>query len=167
MGLDLEKAFDTLSHHHVVKMLELLDLPGNIVELIGKLLGAGTLNFRINGELSQEVKLDAGTGQGCCMSTVLFLVALMALMLWLEKDEEVPGYQVDDIKIPAVAFADDITLLLQGDRVDDIQRTLQKIQVFFIILINILNCLELRYKGSSHIFVCFYPNTIIKNYCDY
>ena len=55
----------------------------------------------------------------------------MALMLWLEKDEEVPGYQVDDIKIPAVAFADDITLLLQGDRVDDIQRTLQKIQVFF------------------------------------
>ena len=131
MGLDFEKAFDTLSHHHVVKMLELLDLPGNIVELIGKLLGAGTLNFRINGELSQEVKLDAGTGQGCCMSTVLFLVALMALMLWLEKDEEVPGYQVDDIKIPAVAFADDITLLLQGDRVDDIQRTLQKIQVFF------------------------------------
>lgn len=74
--------------------------------------------MKVNGMLTEEIKLEAGTRQGCPLSPTLFLLVMEILTKMIEKDEELEGYKGYKINL----YADDTLIILK-----DIEKDLKKI----------------------------------------
>ena len=130
LSTDIWKAFDTISHSHMEKCLEFYKFPPKFVTAIMRLVRNGTMKFEVNGFLSREYELKRGTGQGDPKSSYLYNLSVTPLNEYLSNDPEVPRFQVEDTPINPVFFADDNGLMLDGDKMDDIVRMLEKIEEY-------------------------------------
>ena len=70
--------------------------------------------IKINGLLSDPFTLMQRVGQGCPLSSVLYIRAAEVLANFIDADKRIKGVQIGDHEIKLVNFADDITIFL-GD----------------------------------------------------
>ena len=72
LSTDLYKAFDTVSLCHIERCLDFFEFPEKYKKAFMTLARNGTLQFEINGQLSDDVVLNRGTGQGDPKSSFCF-----------------------------------------------------------------------------------------------
>ena len=72
--IDVEKAFDSVWHNGLRYRLMNSELPNKIIRLMSSFISDRTITVKINDEMSDKVKLNAGTPQGSVLSPHLFLM---------------------------------------------------------------------------------------------
>ncbi|KAK9535952.1 hypothetical protein VZT92_005783 [Zoarces viviparus] len=107
--IDFAKAFDTVSHEHMLTVLRQKGLDDHIVNLIkNSYEGCSTTVKCIEGTTG-NIGMRVGVKQGDPMSPLLFNLAMDPLIQTLETEGQ--GLGVRGRSITAVAFADDLAIL--------------------------------------------------------
>ena len=130
LSTDLFKAFDSIDHNHMENCLRFYGFPDGFTERCMKMVRNGVMEFEVNGQLSEEFKLERGTGQGDPKSCYMYNLAVLPMNEYLSKSPEVPVYEVAHQRINPVYFADDMLMMLKGDQINGIKHTLEKIAEF-------------------------------------
>ena len=130
ISTDFYKAFDTVSIQHIKNCLEFYQFPAAFTQAFMR-LAKGTVQFEINGQLSEDYQINKGTGQGDPKSSYGYNLSSAPLNHYLANAPEVPRYKIQDQDVAPVTFADDACLLLNGDETELIIQLLQKIADFY------------------------------------
>ena len=77
--VDLKRAYDSVNHAAVIKVLETVGVAPQMCGLIRALLADATFRLDVNGGLSEPIALDVGLPQGDPLSPVLFLLYIESL----------------------------------------------------------------------------------------
>ena len=122
VSLDAEKAFDSVEHWYIRKVLEKIGLT-EFVKIFDVIYRNQNVNILLNGNQAGKYNIKNGVKQGDALSCILFILSVEPLLQNMNKDDMINGIKINDNIIPkAVAYADDIACLIQAD-----QSTLQKI----------------------------------------
>ncbi|NXN12361.1 PO21 protein, partial [Indicator maculatus] len=103
------KAFNSVNHTHILKVLEQKCLDDHIVALIKDLYDNIHTVIKIKDGQSDSIWTRTGVKQGNPMSSLLFNLCIDPLSCTLE--ELGNGFDYDKAKITTLAFADDLVLL--------------------------------------------------------
>ena len=120
--LDCEAAFDAVWTNGLMYKLHKLNLPTNFLRILCSFLKDRTLKVHVDGSVSREVKLRAGTPQGSCLSPILFCIHV----------NDIPFHEM--VGCQPSQFADDIRLFVKGRKIKDVanamQGALQKVEMW-------------------------------------
>ena len=111
--LDCEAAFDAVWTKGLLYKIYQLNLPKNFLRILSSFLKDRTLKVHVDGSVSREVQLQAGTPQGSCLSPILFCIHVNDLPF-----HEMIGCQPSQ-------FADDIGLFATGRNIQDVASSMQ------------------------------------------
>ena len=79
ISIDVEKAFDKIQQHFMLKALNKLGIEGMYYKIIKAIYDKTTSNIILNRQKLEEFPLKSGTKQGCPLSPLLFNIVLEAL----------------------------------------------------------------------------------------
>ena len=71
--IDAEKAFDTVWHNGLRKMMHEAKIPTEIIRLISSFLNNRKGCVKVNEHFSREVELTAGVPQGSLLSPIIYI----------------------------------------------------------------------------------------------
>jgi ribonuclease HI len=100
LSLDTARAFDSISHAFIRKLLPHIGMPRWVCALVDGLLHKVTVVAAISGGAGKAIPICRGVKQGCPFSPLLFVLCFDVLLWRLAK---LPG-------LKAFAFADDLAL---------------------------------------------------------
>ena len=102
LSLDIRKAFDTLSHSFVEKVLDHFNFGENFKRWI-KLLCTNREACIVleGGKLSRRFKLLRGNAQGDILSPFIFLLCYQILIFKLQFDLQIKGFVSSPVEVPA------------------------------------------------------------------
>ena len=83
--IDLEKAYDMVWKHLVLKILSAIGLKGNLPEFISNFIEDHNIKVKIGDILSQAFNLDNGLPQGSVLSCILFTLVINSIFDELEE----------------------------------------------------------------------------------
>ena len=123
--IDFEKAFDSIHHPSLWKILEAYGFPQKVINILRDMYANNQCCVRHEGQQSEWFQVKTGVRQGCVISPVLFLVVIDWVMRKATKDQ--PRGLVWGLtkKMEDCDFADDIALLAHTQR--DIQDKTDKV----------------------------------------
>uniref|UniRef100_A0A3Q0RT10 Reverse transcriptase domain-containing protein n=1 Tax=Amphilophus citrinellus TaxID=61819 RepID=A0A3Q0RT10_AMPCI len=124
--IDFSKAFDSVSHQHIARVLEGRGVDVLLRKLIKNLYAGCHTRIRTRDGESRPIRLRVGVKQGDPLSPFLFNLALDPLLRML--DSTGTGIDVDGHKISFLAFADDLVLV--SESWERMQRNLGILEVF-------------------------------------
>ena len=107
--IDYSKAFDSVIHHHLFKVLVEMGFPRHLVSLIANLYEDQKATIRWNGEHCEYFGIEKGVRQGCILSPHLFSMYTEQLMREADLEEE--GVKISGEKLSNLRYADDTALL--------------------------------------------------------
>uniref|UniRef100_A0A8C7INA6 Reverse transcriptase domain-containing protein n=1 Tax=Oncorhynchus kisutch TaxID=8019 RepID=A0A8C7INA6_ONCKI len=107
--VDFARAFDSVSHLHILEALGQRGLDEHIIGIVKDAYTGVTTSIKVNEERFPPVGIRVGVKQGDPMSPLLFNLALNPLIDTLERYGL--GYELDDQQITTLAFADDLVLV--------------------------------------------------------
>lgn len=111
LQIDLEKAFDKVSHEMLFSILEQVNLgriiPGG-VQMAYK--GCST-SLVINRAVCRPIKVTRSVRQGCPLSPLLFCLYIEALCASVNNNNSIHGFRLQACEVRVLAYADDIAFL--------------------------------------------------------
>ena len=109
---DLSKAFDTLNHDILLKKLDHYGIRGTANLWFKSYLSERRQYVELNGKTSSALPLPTGVPQGSILGPLLFLIYI----------NDLPSAA----NLKCVSFADDSNLIIQGDNLENLSKTLTK-----------------------------------------
>ena len=106
--IDYTKAFDTVQHEELFRILQALNLDGKDVRIVRNLYWSQTAAVRVADETTEEFQIKRGVRQGCVLSPDLWNLYGERIMKQLE---DIPGISVGGRNINNLRYADDTTML--------------------------------------------------------
>jgi retron-type reverse transcriptase len=76
ISVNIEKAFDKIQHHFMIKALRKLAIEGMYLKIIKAIYDKHVGNIKLNGEKLKPFPLKSGTRQECPLSQILFNIVL-------------------------------------------------------------------------------------------
>ena len=111
--VDFEKAFDSVAHDFLFKVLKLYGFGNSFCSWV-KILYTNISSCVMNGGLlTGYFNIKRGVRQGDPLSPYLFLLAIETLAQAIRKDTIINGIQFGEHEIRQILYADDITLFLK------------------------------------------------------
>merc|ERR1712004_702073 len=118
VGVDFEKAFDSLSHDFIKQVLKIMGFDAKLLHWVDILLN--NFRSRINhaGNLLKEIILGRGARQGDPIATTLFVLAIEILLIRIRTDKDIKPYTFfsgmgqDPVRSKGSAYADDINITI-------------------------------------------------------
>ncbi|KAJ8333400.1 hypothetical protein SKAU_G00414080 [Synaphobranchus kaupii] len=107
--IDIGKAFDSVSHEHILQVLQMRSLDNHVIGIIRNSYVSCLTSIEVDGERTPDIKIMTGVKQGDPMSPLLFNLAMDPLINMLESRGK--GFPTHDGEIAALAFADDLVML--------------------------------------------------------
>jgi len=109
--LDIEKAFDRVSHEAILKALSSAGVGNDVIWFFKQWISNNSTRMYINGKLSQPVPLLKGVRQGDPLSPLLFDIAIDLLFNRLEKElVGITPVKNGQCKIKFQVYADDTAI---------------------------------------------------------
>ena len=130
--LDFKKAFDTVEPEFLFKTLEKFKFKETFIRWIKSLYNNISATILNNGWMSENFELSRGLRQGCCVSSLLFVIVVEVLAISIRNNPRIKGVPVKidskhhDIKL--TQFADDTTNFIKDN--DDLNEALSTIKIF-------------------------------------
>ena len=122
VSLDAEKAFDSLEHWYIKKVLSRLGLI-KFIKIFDLLYKDQGVDIILNGNNAGKYKIRNGVKQGDALSCILFILGIEPVLNNINGDNTIKSVNINGNNIPKVlAYADDIACLIKPDQV-----SLQKI----------------------------------------
>ena len=121
--IDYSKAFDSVIHQHLFKVLIEMGFPVHLVSLIANLYQNQKATIRWNGDHCDFFNIEKGVRQGCILSPHLFSMYTEQVMREADLDSE--GVKISGEKISNLRYADDTALL--ADSYDSMCNVLDKV----------------------------------------
>jgi len=117
--LDLAKAFDTVPHSLLLKILRIKGFPERIVQLVSHILGNTKLELYLGRDSIEIATVERGIIQGDSLSPLLFVLVVDVLMCFLEKkfDKIEFGTRVGTYSVNCLAFMDDLKFVGPGEEI--------------------------------------------------
>lgn len=112
MGMDAEKAFDSVRWNFLYQVLQKFNFRGSFIEIIRALYTKPTARIKINGSLSGTISLKRGCRQGCSASPLLFAIFLEPLSQAIKQNEKILGIEMKGGPQKLALFADDVLIYL-------------------------------------------------------
>ena len=113
IGIDQRKAFDSISHNYLFKLIEHLNIGFFLTSCIKNLYTNSFTNIWTNNFISEKIFIKSGIKQGCPLSNMLYILAIEELLINIENNNNIKGYIVNNglknIEIKATVYADDVT----------------------------------------------------------
>jgi hypothetical protein len=104
---DLEKAYDRVHGHAMRAVLTRMGVPPRLVSLIAEWDAVRRARVRVNGDLSEKFRVDAGRPQGAPPSPIEFNLFFESLLRGIARRH--PGVQVHRMRVDALGYADDLS----------------------------------------------------------
>ena len=115
VSLDAEKAFDSVEHNYIKKVLTKFGLE-SFIKIFDLLYKDQKVNIILNGGKVGSYTIRNGVKQGDALSCILFIMSIEPLLRNILGDEEIKQVQTNDNEIPkVVAYADDIACIVNPD----------------------------------------------------
>ena len=112
VAIDFEKAFDSLDHTYLFKILNALNFGPSFIRWIRVLYSNISSCIINNGFTSNYFAVGRGVRQGDPLSPLLFILGLEILACSIRKNDKIQGIQVDNWEVKLTLFADDLTCFL-------------------------------------------------------
>ncbi|EAL61386.1 hypothetical protein DDB_G0292060 [Dictyostelium discoideum AX4] len=93
---DFEKAFDSISHGSILRSLQHINIPTNIINLIMNLLTKSEARIEINGRTTIPFEIKRGVKQGDPLSPTLFVLVIEALARKILQDDRITGLPLNN-----------------------------------------------------------------------
>ena len=118
-GLDLEKAFDKISHDYLKRVLVAFGFGPKLRAWVNLLYNDCFSKVAVNGTFTEPFEVQAGVRQGCPLSVILFILAMEPLACAIRQDPSihgllVPGSRGREAKL--TVYMDDMTILCCDNR---------------------------------------------------
>uniref|UniRef100_A0A3P9LA26 Reverse transcriptase domain-containing protein n=1 Tax=Oryzias latipes TaxID=8090 RepID=A0A3P9LA26_ORYLA len=112
MGLDAEKAFDTVRWTFLFKVLEKYGLHKILIQALQAVYNNPTARIKINGSLTKPFTLERSCRQGCPCSPLLFALFIEPLSQLIRQAKEITGVKIGGQEHKLSLFADDVLIYL-------------------------------------------------------
>ena len=113
IALDAQKAFDSVSHGYIKKVLTKIGLE-DFVEVFETLYDGNKVEIMINGKICKGYSVKNGVKQGDALSCILFILAMEPLLRNIESNGDI-GILISrkyNLSFPkCIGYADDINIL--------------------------------------------------------
>ena len=122
--IDFEKAFDSISWEFINKVLKFFNSGESIIKWVSvsyKNISSAVIQ---SGFLSEFFPVQRGCRQGNPLSPYIFLLCAEILALMLKSNEDIQGIKIGGEEYKLSQFADDTTILLDG------QETMKTLRLF-------------------------------------
>ena len=117
LALDVQKAFDNVSHERLIHNLRSKRVPTPIVRWVTSFLGSRSTTVQLGGYISEDKEIELGIPQGSPISPILYLFYNAPLLEALEETY---------LSIDPTGFVDDITLLTYSKSTERNVKVLEK-----------------------------------------
>lgn len=129
ISLDAKKAYDSVSHEYIKKVLGKLGFEpqfGNIFSILYRNISTRVV---VNGIQTEPIKINRGVKQGDALSCSLFILIMETLNRKIESNQLIPCIKYKNIQAcKVIAYADDVAILTQNK--EGIVQALQTYQSF-------------------------------------
>ena len=112
--LDFEKAFDSVSHESIFRIMEKVGLPQNFIDWASLSFTQTSASLIINGGTTSEFPLTGGGRQGDNLFPLLFVIVVQALAAMITQSGA-KGVTIHKQKQLLTQYADDTTLIIGED----------------------------------------------------
>ena len=113
MTIDIEKAFDSIDHCFLIRVLEKYGFEKDFIKWIKILLQNQESCIVNGGTTANYFKLDKGTKQGDPISAYLLILVLEIVFLFPKKSKKIYGLNKFDRMFLYTAYEDDTTFVLE------------------------------------------------------
>ena len=130
IALDAKKAFDSVRHNFIYKILRRLGLHG-FSEIFNLLYHEQNIRISLNGKLTDQYFPGRGVKQGDALSCIIFNLVIEIILRSINQDINITTLKIDNLKsnLPtAVGYADDITCIVKNST--DIQKVFSHYEKF-------------------------------------
>jgi hypothetical protein len=122
ISLDAKKAFDSVSHKYLHRVLEAYGFSEEFISTIKLLYKDIKANILVNGYKSAMIKILRSVKQGDALSCALFILCIDPLIRKIQNNPEIKPVQIPrssitniDVNSKIAGFADDIGLAINND----------------------------------------------------
>ena len=141
VSLDAQKAFDSVSHIYLKKVLEVYGFPPEFIQVFGALYNNLTAVVQVNGFISSEFGIQRGVKQGDALSCSLFVLGIDPLLRNIIANRNIVGMAIplneaEEVEIKALAYADDVTVVCQQDSVQQIFSEYERLSLVSGLVLN-------------------------------
>jgi retron-type reverse transcriptase len=116
ISIDVEKAFDKIQHHFMIKALRKPGIEGMYLNIIKAIYDKPIASIILNGEKLKPFSLKSGRRQGCPLSPLLFNIVLEFLARAIKQEEEKKRIEIGEETVKISLFADDKILYLKDPK---------------------------------------------------
>jgi len=113
VSLDAKKAFDSVDHVFMCKVLKRFNFSDKFISIIKTLYAKLSADVMVNGIRYGLLQIQKGVKQGDSLSCILFILCMEALLVRINTNDNIQGVAINDFVIKHVTFADDITPLVK------------------------------------------------------
>jgi hypothetical protein len=122
ISLDIEKAFDRISHAVIIQALRAFGIPELLIQALQNYVLIGMARVEVNGRKGILITVKTGSGQGDPLSSILFLIGSEPLnRLIVAKFAEIMYTTMERVKVGAILFADDNLSPTKLDRIEQLE----------------------------------------------
>lgn len=147
ISIDFEKAFDSVSWKYMSNVLKQFGFKESISRWISAFYKDIKSSVTVNGMTSRQFNVGRGCRQGDPISPYLFILCAEVLACKIREDEEIKGVKISDVEFKISQFADDTSLLQNGDK-----QSYEKL--FFILeLFESISGLKLNYEKTVNVWL--------------
>ena len=125
VSLDARKAFDSVSHSYLVKVMNAYQFPEEFVKVFKTLYADNTAVVQVNGHLTSPFQLERGVKQGDALSCGLFVLAIDPLLRNIIANETIKGLTIPTdeqnlVEVKVLAYADDVAIICKNRNLQSI-----------------------------------------------
>ena len=125
VSLDAQKAFDSVSHQYLVKLMEVYDFPPEFISVFQTLYRDLDSVVQVNGFISQQFAVQRGVKQGDALSCGLFVLAIDPLLRNILVNDHIEALTVplsaaEAVEVKVLSYADDVAIICRNRRLQPI-----------------------------------------------